>query len=118
MKTIKRILTNKCPNCHEGHIYTDKNIYFNFFRNKMHKTCNKCGYKFEKEPGFFFGAMYISYTIGVAQALFTAGIGSYFYDTPLNLKVFLWIMLVLALMSSFNMRISRIIWIYLFKNNQ
>lgn len=118
MKTIKRILTNKCPNCNEGHIYENQNIYFNFFRNKMHKTCNECGYKFEKEPGFFFGAMYISYAIGVAQALFIAGIGSYFYDTTLNLKVFLWIIMVIAFLSSFNMRISRIIWIYLFKNNQ
>ena len=32
----------------------------------MHETCPVCGFRFEVEPGFFFGAMYISYAVGVA----------------------------------------------------
>ncbi len=113
---IQHILTNKCPNCKEGHIYERKNIYFNFSKNKMNKTCDKCGFKFEKEPGYFFGAMYVSYALGVAEALITVIIGAYFYDTALTPKLLPWIIIVLMLMSSFNMRVSRIIWMYLFKN--
>ena len=113
---IQNILTNKCPNCKEGHVYEDSNIYFNFTKNRMNKACHNCGYKFEREPGFFFGAMYVSYALGVLQALITVVIGSYFYDTFLTPKIFHWIVIVIDLTSPFNMRISRIIWMYLFKN--
>ena len=112
---LKDILNNKCPNCNKGHIYENRNIYFNFSKNKMNKTCTECGYKFEKEPGFFFGSMYVSYALGVAQALITAGVGFYFFNTVLTPQILPWITVVLILMSSFNMRISRIIWIYIFK---
>lgn len=113
---IRSILSNKCPNCKEGNIFENRNIYFNFFTNKMNTTCDNCGYKFEKEPGFFYGSMYVSYALGVAQAIITVLIGSYFYDTVLTPKLLPWIIIVLILMSSFNMRVSRIIWMYLFKD--
>ncbi len=116
MASIINILKNKCPNCGDGQIFTHKNIYFNFSSNEMNKTCKKCGFKFEKEPGFFFGAMYVSYALGVVQALVTALVASFFYEQILSLKIFMWIISVLLVMSSFNMRVSRIIWIYLFKN--
>lgn len=32
----------------------------------MHDYCPKCGLKYRPEPGFFFGATYVSYAIGVA----------------------------------------------------
>jgi hypothetical protein len=31
----------------------------------MHERCVVCGLNFEREPGYFLGAMYISYGIGV-----------------------------------------------------
>jgi len=31
----------------------------------MHEHCQVCGLEFEREPGYFLGAMYISYMIGV-----------------------------------------------------
>ena len=33
---------------------------------KMHKHCPNCGVRFEKEPSFFDGAMYVSYAFQVA----------------------------------------------------
>ena len=117
MSTIKKILTNKCPNCDHGHVYSNNNIYFNFTTNKMHKSCNHCGFKFEKEPGFFFGAMYVSYALNVIEILITVIIGSFFYNTIFHLNILIALITVLALMSSFNLRVSRIIWIYLLKNS-
>ena len=38
---------------------------------KMNEDCPVCGLHFEREPGFFFGAMYISYAFSVA--IFTTG---------------------------------------------
>lgn len=31
----------------------------------MHEICPVCGLRFEREPGYFTGAMYASYSIGV-----------------------------------------------------
>jgi len=32
----------------------------------MHTCCPQCGHRYEKEPGFFDGAMYVSYGMNVA----------------------------------------------------
>jgi hypothetical protein len=32
----------------------------------MHTDCTNCGLHYEREPGFFQGAMYVSYGLGVA----------------------------------------------------
>ena len=33
----------------------------------MHEDCPHCGHHFEKEPGFFLGAMYVSYALTIAE---------------------------------------------------
>lgn len=32
----------------------------------MHEHCPSCGLKYSKEPGFYYGAMYVNYALGVA----------------------------------------------------
>ncbi len=34
----------------------------------MNATCPVCGHRFEREPGFFQGAMYVSYVLGIGEA--------------------------------------------------
>lgn len=114
--TIKNIFTNKCPNCAQGAVFADKSFYFSLGFPKMNKACSHCGFTFEKEPGFFFGAMFVSYAIGVAEALITYFITRPFFEKTFDLKIFPIIMVVLLLLTSFNIRLSRMIWIYIFKN--
>jgi hypothetical protein len=38
---------------------------------RMHETCAHCGLKYEREPGYFLGSIYINY--GVTAFLLTAG---------------------------------------------
>jgi len=43
----------------------------------MHDRCPGCGLHFNREPGYFLGAMYISYGLGLAVIfIFGAAIGS------------------------------------------
>ncbi len=112
---IQKMLSNKCPNCDKGHIYEEKNIYFNFRKPKMNKSCSHCGFAFEKEPGFFFGAMYVSYALGIAEAVAVFIIGTVFFENTFDLKILPWIAITILSLSSFNMRMARIIWIYLLK---
>ncbi len=113
---LYHILTNKCPNCKEGKIFRENNIYFNFFRPKMNENCPECGIGYHKEPGFFIGAMYISYGLTVAQGIITYFIASFFFAERFDLRIIGIIALVIILLSSFNMRMARILWLYLFKD--
>lgn len=59
------IIKFKCPNCHEGqflesHPYDFKKL------GDVKSECEVCHLQFEREPGFFYGAMYVSYALGVA----------------------------------------------------
>ena len=112
---IQQILNSSCPNCQNGHIYDKRERHFKLGRPKMNKKCDQCGYTFEKEPGFFFGAMYVSYALGIAQAMITYFIGRLFFEGMFDMRIVILIALVLIALSSFNMRLSRTIWIYLFK---
>lgn len=60
------IFKMKCPKCHEVDLFVHKNPYriHGFF--DMPKECTVCHQKFEIEPGFYYGAMYVSYAVCVA----------------------------------------------------
>src|SRR3954453_12967990 len=50
-------LGQRCPRCLEGRIYSG------FLR--MNDNCPACGHHFEREPGYFLGAMYITYPLSI-----------------------------------------------------
>ena len=52
-----RALRLRCPLCGRGQLYR------HWFA--MHPTCPHCGVKFEREPGFFLGSIYINYGLTV-----------------------------------------------------
>ena len=62
---MRDILQGKCPRCRQGKIF--KFSPFNYLKfYKMNDHCPQCGQTFHPEPGFYFGAMYISYAFSVA----------------------------------------------------
>jgi len=60
------IFSGSCPRCHEGQVFYCKNPYNLKRIMDMHEECEHCGLKYKPEPGFFFGATYVSYAIAVA----------------------------------------------------
>jgi len=63
---ISSILLGKCPRCRKGNLFVDKNPYHFKNLSKMHATCPCCQMATEPEPGFYYGAMYVSYGLGVS----------------------------------------------------
>ncbi len=63
------ILNAKCPKCHEGDFFETRNPYALKKFDKMHKKCPVCGEDFERETGFYYGAMYVSYGVAVVFGL-------------------------------------------------
>ena len=60
------IFKMKCPRCHEGDFF-EAHPYNLKKAGDLHKNCPNCGLKYSKEPSFYYGAMYMSYGLGVAM---------------------------------------------------
>jgi len=109
------ILTGTCPRCHEESMYIDKNPFHLGNIYKMHEKCSHCGQLYKIEPSFFYGAMYVSYALGVAVSIAAFIIAFVFFDASLKTSFFVIIGTLIVLMPV-TMRISRNIWINFFIN--
>lgn len=76
MGIVKTAVNFKCARCGEGELFESKNPYKWGKMIAMYSHCSKCGLLYERESGFFYGAMYISYAINIALFV-TATIGYY-----------------------------------------
>ncbi|MBS3739200.1 DUF983 domain-containing protein [Mesohalobacter halotolerans] len=110
---IYSIITGSCPVCHEESMYKESNPYKLNHIHDMHEHCSNCGTKYQIEPSFFYGAMYVSYALGVAVAVATFII-TYFFMGLEVFASFMSIIGVLILLMPVMMRLSRNIWINLF----
>ena len=107
------ILTGTCPKCHEESMYLDKNPYNLSQIFKMHERCSHCNTKYKIEPSFFYGAMYVSYGVGIAFAVAAFIISFLIFGSSLKTS-FLAIMGTLVFFMPVIMRFSRNIWINFF----
>ncbi|MBT0606747.1 DUF983 domain-containing protein [Aequorivita echinoideorum] len=114
---IYSIFTGTCPVCQEGKMYLESNPYKFSETLKMRERCPNCNIKFSKEPSFFYGAMYVSYAVGVAIAIAAFIISFFFLGLNQNYS-FLVIILTLIVLFPIILRLSRNIWInFFFKFN-
>ena len=79
----------------------------------MHERCSVCNTKYKIEPSFFYGAMYVSYGLGVAISV-AAFIISFVFLGSSMATAFFSIMGALILLMPLNMRLARNIWINFF----
>lgn len=112
-KALPAVLTGKCPRCRQGDMFKYSLLHITKF-SEMHDDCPHCGHHFEEEPGFFIGAMYVSYAFSVAILLNTVFVLYYVFGDP-DLSVYLISVVAIAvLLFPFSFRYSRILYIYLF----
>jgi len=62
-KLVGRALRLVCTVCGRGPLF--KGLF------RMHENCSHCGLKFEREPGFFLGSIYINYGVTAVATLVT-----------------------------------------------
>ena len=113
MKKLLAILRMKCPKCYEGNMYKDINPFHIKQLHAMPKHCDKCGQLYNPEPGFYMGAMYVSY--GLCVGLFIVcffGLYILLHIDPVVLLVIY--ALSLLLLFPFIFRYSRVVYLHLF----
>jgi len=103
----------KCPQCRKGNLFKKPGLYTISGMGDMYERCPVCNLKYEQEPGFWWGSMYLNYAFSVAIILptfvvFYAGVGMSFYGSlgMAGLLLFLLIPIVF--------RLGRSTWLYWF----
>ena len=109
------ILTGNCPKCHLESMYVNKNPYILTDVLNMHERCSHCDTKYKIEPSFFYGAMYVSYAVGIAFAVAAFVISFFVFKAGVN-TIFISIIGTLIVFFPIILRVSRNIWINLFVN--
>jgi uncharacterized protein (DUF983 family) len=106
--TFGSILRQRCPRCRVGGIFR-----YSIFRGfpKMHERCPVCDLKFEREPGYFLGAMYVSYGLGlIIVALLTALL---WFTTGWRItKDTIWAAVLFLPLAPTITLFARVLWIY------
>lgn len=114
MKLTKRaaIWQGKCPCCHQGDIFKYPATSVTRF-GIMNERCASCGTGFIPEPGFYFGALFISYGFTVVTFAVIWLVLYNLFRSPL------WVYLTAIISASIvfipvNFRYSRILFLYWF----
>ncbi|MFY0606872.1 MAG: DUF983 domain-containing protein [Cyclobacteriaceae bacterium] len=110
-KALSAVLEGKCPQCREGDMFKYSLWRFGKF-NAIHTNCEKCNLRFEREPGFFYGAMYVSYALSVALFITAVGLLYFVFDDPSLTTYVVSISLVSILFYPITFRYSRILFMY------
>lgn len=106
------LYSGKCPRCHKGDIFKHKLMDISGFW-KMNSHCPHCEVTFEPEPGFYFGAMFVSYALSVVLFA-TIGITLYVTINPADWIYLVAITVGAVLFTPFSFRYSRILFLYFF----
>jgi len=110
---IGRALKMKCPNCGKGDFYHKNKIPF-FNAPPMHNACSECGYRFNREVGYYFGAAYVSYALAVAEGIASFVAAWVLIPGISTLGLALTVTGTVLFFSMWNYRLSRILWMIIF----
>ncbi|MGV3764442.1 DUF983 domain-containing protein [Parapedobacter sp.] len=108
---IKAALQAKCPRCREGNMFIGKTYALK--AQKMNETCPHCGLRYEREPGYFYVAMFVSYALAMAEMI-VACVGFYLFTGYMEGP---WPYLIATIgtvivLSPLNYRYSRVVLLY------
>ncbi|HEY1038198.1 MAG TPA: DUF983 domain-containing protein [Bacteroidia bacterium] len=110
---ISDIAKQKCPCCGKGQVF-EKQHLLSLNIPKMHDKCTSCGYYFEREPGYFLGAMYVSYGLAVLQGILAFLLAATIFPSLSTFGLMCIVMLVIVAFAFFNYKFARVIWLYIF----
>ncbi len=78
----------------------------------MFERCPVCGIKYEREQGYFLGAMYVSYGISIPAVLLLVVLFWKFTTWPYDIDVLAAFLAYLPFVPSVA-RFSRVVWMYI-----
>jgi uncharacterized protein (DUF983 family) len=111
--TTAALLALRCPRCHEGKLFSAPAYNLTKFAD-MPEACPVCGQAYEPEPGFYYGAMFVSYAFSVAIFAITT-VALYFLAGDPALWVYVVTVGLAAMVTTpLSLRYSRALMLYWF----
>lgn len=111
MGIIRSIFGLRCPRCREGKLFNQPFKLSNAFSMPSH--CPNCNLNYFREPGFYYGAMFIAYGLS-AWVFFVIGLVMTFgFGYEFNHALIV-IVIVAALFFIYFFRVARSMWIHIF----
>jgi uncharacterized protein (DUF983 family) len=98
-----------CPKCRQGQIYR-LSLWRGFLA--MHERCPVCDHKFEREPGYFLGALYFSYAMSIPPGLLLVLLLWWITRWSFDVVMFAAFIAYLPLVPIVT-RWARVLWLYL-----
>lgn len=99
----------KCPRCHEGEMFESSS--WSFVKPfDMLQRCPKCDLNYFPEPGYYYGAMFISYIWTGWFCLLFVALFHWVFDWGVNVAFGL-LIAFLAINFVYIFRISRLMWL-------
>lgn len=105
---LRAILVGRCPRCLKGPVFPPT---LAGLIGLMNERCPECGLVFLRETGYFLGAMYVSYGLGVLTILPIGILLAVILEWSLAVVIPLLVLLTVLCMPLF-LRYSRIIWLH------
>ena len=100
---LRAIVRLRCPRCLDGAVFA--RLW------RMHPLCPSCGLEYEREPGYFTGAMYFSYALGLALCA-PVGVALTVFAGFSAIQCILAIAVMVPLLIPLLFRYSRILWMH------
>jgi uncharacterized protein (DUF983 family) len=102
---LKAFALARCPRCKRGPVF--KSVL-----GEIHNACPNCGLVYLRESGYFLGAMYVSYALGILTVLPVALVLALVLEWPV------WAVLTISLVQTLVsvplfLVYSRLIWLHL-----
>jgi uncharacterized protein (DUF983 family) len=99
---------SRCPRCGDGRIFTPD---LKGRLGSMNPVCPVCELRFLREAGYFLGAMYVSYGLGVLTILPVAVFLAVVLVWPLGPVMLIAVLQTLLSIPLF-LRFSRVLWLH------
>lgn len=106
----RAILEQRCPRCRKGRLFINRG-YGSLRFYQMKQQCDTCEQVFDPEPGFYFGAMYISYAFLVGISVTSWVLLYFFFSPPFKIYVIV-ILAANVLLLPLIFRYSRTLFLY------
>jgi uncharacterized protein (DUF983 family) len=109
MSALSAILHEICPRCRRGRIFR-RSLFRGWL--SMNEHCPVCGLKFEREQGYFLGAMYVSFGLSILPVCLLVLLIWAITRWPLD-RVVICTFFVYLPAVPLVVRFSRVVWIHI-----
>lgn len=100
----------KCPRCKQGEMFADRNPYHLRNLAKMPAHCTKCNLKYNPEAGFYYGAMWVSYLVGIILSIIIICLLLFVFHLSLQ-WAFVGFVIFHLIFSPYLFKFSRALWL-------